>query len=103
MQLALEMLARGLCFLPVGIRASHGSMFLVEDGRLRMPFSAINGVGENAAAALAAAREKLGTTLFSAEDVIVDAGINKTVADVLYANDVFGDLPRSNQLSLFDD
>jgi len=93
-----EMMARGCNFLPVDIHRSEAQRYTIEDGRIRMPFSAIPGVGSTAAVGLweAAQGEYL-----SVEEFADNAGVSKTVIESLKALGAFGDLPESSQVSFF--
>ena len=52
LQLVNEMLQRGCQFLPIELGKSYASKYVVEDGKVRLPFTAIRGLGEAAAVAL---------------------------------------------------
>ena len=94
-----EAMSRGILFLPVDIKRSHAADFLIEDGKLRIPFAAIDGIGEKAA-------EKLYETAQHGDYISVDefqeqSGASKATIEALDALGALGDLPKSNQLSLF--
>ncbi len=94
-----EAMARGIKFLPVNILKSAESAFVPENGAIRMPFSALAGLGENAAANIVAAREE--EPFFSVEDLQIRAKLTKSVIEVLRTNKVLEGLDETDQLSFF--
>lgn len=99
LQLVNEMFARGLKFLPINIIKSEASAFVPEDGKIRMPFSALAGLGENAAANIVAARNE--EPFFSVEDLQIRAKLTKSVVDVLRNNGALEGLDETDQLTFF--
>ena len=100
-QIVIEMLARGIEFLPVDIYKSDSRIYRIEDGKIRLPFGAIDGIGETAAAAIANSRNDGGGEFLSYDDLMARAGIGKSVVDSLKNANALGDMPESNQISLF--
>ena len=99
LQLVNECYARRLRFLPIDIEKSHAFMFLPENGAIRLPFSSLPGLGENAAANIIAAREE--APFFSIEDLQIRAKLSKSVIEILRQNGVLKGLSETDQLSLF--
>lgn len=94
-----EMMCRGLEILPFDLYRSHSRKYLVEDGKMRLPFSAIDGIGEKAAEAL---YERVhNTELLSVEDLVSGTGVSKTVIESLRHFGALGDLPETSQLTFF--
>ena len=75
-------------------------MFLIEDGKIRPPFLAVPGLGENAAWNLMEGRE--GKEFLSIEEVAIACPkVSKTHMQMLKEAGAFGSLPETNQVSLF--
>jgi DNA polymerase-3 subunit alpha (Gram-positive type) len=100
-QTVIEMLARGIDFLPVDIYKSDSRIYKIEDGKIRLPFLAIDGIGENAAKAIANARDDGQGEFLSYDDLMMRAGIGSSVVEALRQTGALGDMPSSNQISLF--
>ncbi len=101
MMIVYEAMVRGIEFLPIDIYKSTASSYEPEDGKIRMPFAALAGVGEAAAEQLARARDDGGAEFSSIEDFSIRAGAGKSTVDLLKSCGAFGDLPDSDQMSLF--
>ena len=99
LQLINEAMSRGIKFLPINIIKSDASAFVPENGAIRMPFSALAGLGENAAANIVAARNE--EPFFSVEDLQIRAKLTKSVIEVLRVNKVLEGLDETDQLSFF--
>ncbi|MCG7407455.1 PolC-type DNA polymerase III [Paenibacillus sp. ACRRX] len=99
LEMALEMTARGFSFKPIDLYRSDASKFQVDGNSLVPPFSAVQGIGENAAKNIAASRE--GTEYLSIEDFQQRSKATKTIVEMLTQMGCFRGLPESNQLSLF--
>ena len=100
LELANEMLERGLKFDKMDIYESDPIKFKVTEDGLRPPLAALSGVGESAAKAIAAARDK-DNPFISQEDLRQRAGIGKGVIEKLAELGVLGDMPETNQINLF--
>ena len=99
LQILNEMLARGIEVLPVDVYKSEAKMFTVEDGKIRLPFSSLPGVGEAAAISLAEAGKKY--KYLSIEDMQVKTKVTKAVIETLKEVGVLAGMPESSQISLF--
>ena len=100
LEVVYEFYLRGLDFLPIDLYKSHATKFQIEDGKLRPPFVAISGLGENAALNLMEGRE--GKTFLSIEEVAAACPkVSKTHIQMLKDAGAFGDLPDTSQVSLF--
>ena len=100
MHIVQEMYARGFEFMPIDIYKAKATKFQIIDGKLMPPFSTIDGMGDKAAEAVEVAA-KDGPYL-SRDDFRQRTKASKTVIDTMNDLGLFGELPESNQLSLFD-
>ena len=100
MRLVQEMYARGYEFLPIDLYKSKATKFQIIDGKLLPPFSTIEGMGDKAADAVEMAAAD--GPYLSLDDFRQRTKVSKTVIDFMADLGLFGDLPTSNQLSLFD-
>ena len=99
LQLVDEYYARGYRFLPVDLRRSHGAKFLPENGAIRLPFSSLPELGENAAISIMnACREN---EVYSVDDLRKYSRASKTVIEILRRNGVLNGLTETNQLTMF--
>ncbi|MDE7294725.1 MAG: PolC-type DNA polymerase III [Oscillospiraceae bacterium] len=94
-----EMMARGFEFLPIDIMKSDALRYRVEDGKIRMPLSAASGVGANAAEALGRAVAE--GDFISIDELQERSGVSNTIIEKLCSINAMGDLPKSDQMSLF--
>ena len=100
MRIVQEMYARGFEFTAIDIFKASARSFQIVDGKLMPSLSSIDGLGEKAADAIVFAAED--GPFLSREDFINRTKVTKTVCDLMGELGLLGDLPESNQLSLFD-
>ena len=95
-----EMYARGFSFIPIDIYKSKAQMFQIVDGKLLPSLSTIEGLGDKAAEAVVEAAKE--GKFLSKDDFRQRTKVSKSVIDLMDDLNLLGDLPESNQLSLFD-
>ena len=100
LQLVNEMLVRGYEFLPIELGKSRGSRYIVEDGKVRLPFSSLKGLGGAAADALERSTIH-GEEYLSMEELQQASGVSSAILDRLRQVGALGDLPESSQVSFF--
>ncbi|MCX7711836.1 MAG: PolC-type DNA polymerase III [Clostridia bacterium] len=99
LEVANEMYARGIKFLPVDLYKSDAVKFQITPDGIRPPLNALQGLGTSAAQNIVEARK--GGNFLSVDDLRVKAKISKSVIEILQQNGCLEGLPESNQLSLF--
>ena len=100
MRIVQEMYARGFEFVPIDIFRAHSRNFQIIDGKIMPSLSSIEGLGEKAAdAVMEAAKDG---PFLSKDDFRSRTKVSKTVIDLMSDLGLLGDIPESNQISLFD-
>ncbi len=100
MRIVQEMYARGFEFEPIDIFRAHSRNFQIVDGKVMPSLSSIEGLGEKAAdAVMEAAKDG---PFLSKDDFRSRTKVSKTVIDLMADLGLLGDIPESNQISLFD-
>ena len=97
--LVREALARKIVFLPIDLYKSDAKAFTIEDGKIRLPFSALNGLGERAAQSIVEARAD--GEFSSKEDLKNRAQLSKSVLDVFDKIGVTSQMTETDQLTFF--
>lgn len=100
MKIVQEMYARGFEFMPIDIYRAKPDRFQIIDGKLMPALNTIDGMGDNAAIAVAEAAKD--GKFLSKDDFRQRTKATKTVIDLMGDLGILGDMPESNQLSLFD-
>ena len=99
LEVAYEMYARGYEFEPARLGISDSLHFLAHDGKVLLPFVAIDGMGENAAKTLV---EEYNRRPYETVEEVSDRGkVNKSAIDALRQHGVLDGLPETAQISLF--
>ena len=100
MKIVQEMYARGFEFTPVDLYRAQAHRFQIVDGKLMPALDTIEGLGDKAAdAVVLAARDG---KFLSKDDLRNRTKISKTVIDLMDELNLLGDIPDSNQISIFD-
>lgn len=104
MMIVLEMYARGYEFIPIDLTQADARYCKIVDGKIMPPLSSISSIGEKAADAMITniVRAAEDGPFLSKDDFCIRSGASRAVADKLGELGILGDIPESNQLSLFD-
>lgn len=100
MRIVQEMYARGFEFEPIDIFKAHSRNFQIVNDRVMPSLSSIEGLGEKAADAIMEAAKD--GPFLSKDDFRSRTKVSKTVIDLMADLGLLGDIPESNQISLFD-
>ena len=99
LEVANEMYARKIKFLPVDLYKSDALKFEITPEGIRPPLNSLQGLGTNAALNIVESR-KAGDFL-SFDELRLKAKISKTVIEILQKHGCLKGMPESNQLSFF--
>ena len=100
MRIVEEMYARGYEFTPIDLFQAKARDFQIVDGKIMPALNSIEGLGDKAADAVVEAAKD--GAFLSLEDFYQRTKVSKTIMDQMAAMGMFGDIPRNNQMSLFD-
>lgn len=100
MKIVQEMYARGFEFIPIDIFSAQSRSFQIVEGKLMPSLNSIDGLGEKAADAIVEAAKD--GAFLSKDDFRMRTKVSKTVVDLMDSLNLLGNLPESNQISLFD-
>ncbi len=100
MMIVREMYARGFEFHRLDLYRAKATAFSILDGKLMPSINSIAGLGESVAAQIEEAA-KAGPFL-SKDDLKSRAKVSQTLVDLMDRLGILGDIPETNQISLFD-
>ena len=100
MRIVQEMYERGYEFTPIDIFTAQSRSFQIVDGKLMPSLNSIEGLGDKAADAIVEAAKD--GPFLSKDDFRERTKVSKTMVDLMDSLNLLGNLPESNQLSLFD-
>lgn len=101
MKIVQEMYARGFEFEPIDIFTAQSRLFQIVDDKKIMPaLKSIDGLGEKAADAIVEAAKD--GPFLSKDDFRQRTKVSLTIIEQMSSMGLLGDLPETNQLSLFD-
>lgn len=100
LEVANEMYARGIKFLPVDLYESHPTRFQITAEGIRPPLTALQGLGEAAANNIVEARKE--GDFLSLDELRIKAKISKAVIEILQKHGCLEGLHESNQVSMFN-
>ena len=88
---------RGFELLPVDIYKSRAKTFVIEDGKIRPPFTSVAGLGENVAVQIENGAKD--GEYSSKEDFAIRTKANTAIMEKLSALGCFDELPDTDQIS----
>lgn len=96
-----EMYARGFEFVPIDLKVAQANKFTIADGKIMPALSSIEGLGVKAAESIAkAVREEM---ILSVDQLKKKAGVGDSVIALLDQFGILDGMPKSDQISLFDE
>ena len=98
-EILIEMHYRGIELMQIDIYKSDARQFRIENGKIRMPLIAMDGLGE--AVAINVINERKNGEFLSIEDLVKRTKLNKTVVDLLKTYNCVPELSATNQQTLF--
>jgi DNA polymerase-3 subunit alpha (Gram-positive type) len=100
MRVVQEMYARGFEFMPIDLTKVKARHFQVVEGKVMPALTSIEGLGPNVADSIVEA-VKNGPFL-SRDDFRERCKASQTITETMFRLGILGDIPESNQISIFD-
>lgn len=100
LEVVAEMFERGIGFLPMDLNKSRAKEFTIEGENIRLPFIAVENLGENAALNIITARDK--EAFISVEDLKMRAKLSSAAIEKLKNYGCLANMTPSNQINFFD-
>ena len=100
LELVVELMERGLTIEPIDLYKSEATRFSVTPTGIRVPLSALSGVGTTAALSIVQARSN-GIPFISKEDLRNRSKIGQATIDKMTAYGMLNELPDTDQINLF--
>ena len=98
-EILIEMHYRKIELEKIDIYKSEAKLFTIQDGKIRMPLIAVDGLGESVAEKVVAERKE--SSFLSIEDLVKRTKLNRTVVDLMKEYECLKDLSATNQQTLF--
>ena len=100
LEIVLEMKCRGIDFVPIDLYESDATKFKITEKGILPPLNALPGLGETAALTVVEARKQ--GCFETVEQLKKRAKLNKSMIQLLKETGCIGDMPESDQVSIFD-
>ena len=91
---------RGYEFMPIDLFKAAARDFQIIEGKIMPSLNSIDGLGDKAAEAIVEAAKD--GPFLSQEDFYQRTKVSRTIIDLMDSMGLFGDIPKNNQMSLFD-
>ena len=97
-EILIEMHYRKIELEQIDIYKSEAKLFTIQDGKIRMPLIAMDGLGEAVAENIVSERQ---VDFLSIEDLVKRTKLNKTIVELMKEYGCLKDLSATNQQTLF--
>ena len=98
-EILIEMHYRKIELEQIDIYKSEAKLFTIQDGKIRMPLIAMDGLGDAVAENIVSERKK--DSFLSIEDLVKRTKLNKTIVELMKEYGCFQGLSNTNQQTLF--